>query len=60
LVALAEGRQLSTVFTLDRRDFAVFRVKKRRLYLPDICFQTRYDRQTQIDAAEIISRVLPS
>lgn len=33
LVQLAESRGFSTVFTLDRRDFAVYRAKRKRLKL---------------------------
>jgi predicted nucleic acid-binding protein len=37
LVQLAESRGLSTVFTLDRRDFTVYRAKRKRLtLLPEI------------------------
>ena len=33
LVQLAEERGMTTVFTLDRRDFTVYRVKRRRFHL---------------------------
>jgi predicted nucleic acid-binding protein len=33
LLHVADSRGLTTVFTLDRRDFTVYRVKRRRLHL---------------------------
>ncbi|MDE2732842.1 MAG: hypothetical protein OXI72_00505 [Gemmatimonadota bacterium] len=32
LVAVAENRNLRTIFTIDRKDFAIYRIKRDRRY----------------------------
>ena len=32
LVAVAENRNLRTIFTIDRKDFAIYRIKRGRRY----------------------------